>query len=98
MSFSNVYYKRTTATAKGCYVCYKPTTTVLATVGATDFVYTCPVHLTDRGFASVLGLMEEEIGKIKEEWEEKQKKKEGEKSKDGKSKDDKDGKSKDDKD
>ncbi|KAG5644586.1 hypothetical protein DXG03_008160 [Asterophora parasitica] len=87
MSFSNVYYKRTAGTAKACFVCYKPTTTVLATINTTDFLYACPGHLTDRGFATTLGGVDggvggrkmgstdEEIAKVKEEWEEKQKKK-----------------------
>ncbi|KAG6826793.1 hypothetical protein H0H92_014376 [Tricholoma furcatifolium] len=85
MSFSNIYYRRATATDKACYVCYKPTTTVLATIDTTDFLYTCPGHLADRGFATQLGgedeggrkmgLTEEEIAKVKEEWEEKQRRK-----------------------
>jgi type IV secretory pathway VirB10-like protein len=86
MSFANLYYQRTTATAKACYVCYKPTTTVLATINTTDFIYTCPGHLADPGFASPVvdggsvtptkaTLSPEEIAKVKEEWEEAQKKK-----------------------
>ncbi|KAJ7591368.1 AAA-ATPase Vps4-associated protein 1-domain-containing protein [Mycena floridula] len=82
MSFTNVYYKRTTATAKACFICYKPTTTVLATINAVDFVYTCSGHLSDPGFASPIAsesskpaLSAEEIAKIKEEYEEKQRKK-----------------------
>jgi len=82
---------KTTATPKACFVCYKPTNTVLATINTVDFLYTCPVHLTDRNFASPLGessdslggggprkmgLTDEEIAKVKEEWEERQKKKE----------------------
>jgi hypothetical protein len=66
-------------------VCYKPTATVLATINTVDFLYTCPGHLEDRGFASILGgvdgagggrkmgLDDEEIAKVKEEWEQKQK-------------------------
>ncbi|KAG6907839.1 hypothetical protein DXG01_007221 [Tephrocybe rancida] len=102
MLFNNIYYKRTTATAKACYVCYKPTTTVLATINTTDFLYTCPGHLSDHGFASTLGgedgadgarkvvLSDEEIAKVKEEWEEKQKRKK-EKEKEDKEKKEKDG-------
>jgi hypothetical protein len=90
MSFTNLYYKRTTATEKSCYICFKSTTTCLATAQAVDFLYVCPGHLTDRGFASQLGetsdgvqsnaarkldLSPEEIEKVKEEWEEKQRKK-----------------------
>jgi AAA-ATPase Vps4-associated protein 1 len=77
--------RQATATPKACYVCYKPTTTVLATAGTTDFLYTCDAHLADPGFASQLaegadpgstkrpGLNAEEIAKVKEEWEERQK-------------------------
>ncbi|KAF9495748.1 DUF1742-domain-containing protein [Pleurotus eryngii] len=85
MSFTNLYYQRTTATPKACYVCYKPTTTCLATINTTDFLYTCPTHLSDPGFASAvgesgngaagarkIGLSAEEIAKVKEEWEERQ--------------------------
>ncbi|KAK0467930.1 VPS4-associated protein 1 [Desarmillaria tabescens] len=82
MSFTNLYYKRTTGTPKACYICYKPTTTCLATINAVDFLYTCPTHLTDRGFASPIqeepakpAVDENEIAKVKEEWEEKQKRK-----------------------
>ncbi|KAG7445864.1 DUF1742-domain-containing protein [Guyanagaster necrorhizus] len=82
MSFTNLYYKRTTGTPKACYVCYKPTTACLATINAVDFLYTCQTHLTDRGFVSAVqeepakpALSEDEIAKVKEEWEEKQKRK-----------------------
>ncbi|THV05426.1 DUF1742-domain-containing protein [Dendrothele bispora CBS 962.96] len=88
MSFTNLYYKRATGTAKPCYICFKPTTTVLATINTVDFLYTCDTHLSDRGFASPvgedgdgaggvkkIGLSAEEISKVKEEWEERQKKK-----------------------
>ncbi|KAA1466078.1 DUF1742-domain-containing protein [Dentipellis sp. KUC8613] len=90
MSFTNLYYKRTAGTPKACYVCYKPTPTVLATANAVDFIYTCDAHLKDPGFATQLGdsgdgvspggakkmgLSPEEIAKVKEEWEEKQRRK-----------------------
>ncbi|KAI6047061.1 VPS4-associated protein 1 [Pisolithus marmoratus] len=90
MSLQNLYYKRTAATAKACYICYKPTTTVLSTIDTTDFLYTCPVHLTDPGFTTRLkddvsdkkaGASAEEIARVKQEWEEKQKKKKQEKEK-----------------
>ncbi|EDR14189.1 uncharacterized protein LACBIDRAFT_305764 [Laccaria bicolor S238N-H82] len=96
MSFTNLYYKRTAGTAKACYVCSRPTTIVLATINTTDFVYTCPGHLSDQGFASLVRdslspsttLTPEEIKKVKEEWEEKQKKKaEKEKQKEKEEKD-----------
>ena len=82
---------QTAATSKACYVCYKPTITVLATINTTDFLYTCPVHLEDPNFATLLGdsgdgvsagaskklgLSAEEIEKVKEEWMERQRKKE----------------------
>jgi hypothetical protein len=35
------------ATAKPCYICRRPTRTVLATLKTDDFVYTCDAHLTD---------------------------------------------------
>lgn len=91
MSFPNLYYKRITATAKACYICYKPTTAVLATIDTSDFLYTCTTHLSDHGFATrvlepesenKIGISVEEIAKLREEWEEKQKrKKEKEKEK-----------------
>ena len=67
-------------------MCFRPTTTVLATLNATDFLYTCDGHLTDRGFATLIEpppdasaasetkkVSDEEIRRIKEEWEERQK-------------------------
>ena len=68
---------------------------MLATIDTTDFLYTCPVHLTDPGFATRVNEPDtkkaspsaEEIVKAKQEWEEKQKKKkekEKEKRKEGK--------------
>lgn len=89
-------WTQTTATAKACYVCSRPTTIVLATINTTDFLYTCPGHLSDQGFASLVRdnpspnttLTPEEIKKVKEEWEEKQKKKvEKEKQKEKEEKD-----------
>lgn len=55
---------------------------MLATVNTVDFLYTCAGHLTDSGFATILsanetrstGVTEDEIAKVKEEWEEKQRK------------------------
>ncbi|KAI9574503.1 DUF1742-domain-containing protein [Boletus coccyginus] len=85
MVFPNLYYKRTAAAAKACFVCYKPTATVLATIDTADFFYTCPIHLTDRGFATRApepepgpkkpSVSPEEISKVKQEWEEKQRQK-----------------------
>jgi hypothetical protein len=73
---------------------------VLATINTTDFLYTCPTHLTDRDFATPvgeagdgaqgarkLGLSSEEIAKVKQEWEEVQRKKmEKDKAKEGEDK------------
>jgi len=78
-------------TAKACSVCFKPTTTVLATINTVDFVYTCPGHLIDPGFATLVkdeeksassDVSPEEIAKVKAEWEKNQKaKKERERDK-----------------
>ncbi|KAI0317742.1 VPS4-associated protein 1 [Amylostereum chailletii] len=81
MSFTNLYYKRTTGTPRACYVCYKPTTTVLATAQTVDFLYTCDAHLNDAGFATRVeepksDVTAEAIAKVKEEWEASQKRKE----------------------
>lgn len=43
----NIYYERKAATAKACFVCRTPSTTVLATVDTKDFIYTCEKHLND---------------------------------------------------
>ncbi|WWC61468.1 uncharacterized protein I303_104052 [Kwoniella dejecticola CBS 10117] len=43
----NVYYERKTGTARPCYICHRPTTTVLATLKTEDFLYTCEGHLLD---------------------------------------------------
>lgn len=58
---------------------------MLTTINTTDFLYTCPAHLTDRGFATPVAeagdVMQDsrktsdEIAKLKEEWEEVQRKK-----------------------
>ncbi|ORX39579.1 VPS4-associated protein 1 [Kockovaella imperatae] len=48
----NIYYERKVATARPCYICKRPTETVLATLKTEDFLYTCDGHLSDPGFAS----------------------------------------------
>lgn len=93
-------------TPRACYVCYKPTTTVLATANTVDFIYTCDTHLSDRGFATQLGeagdgvaaggakklgLSSEEIAKVKEQWEERQKRKQEKAKEKEKEKESKDG-------
>ncbi|KAJ7095095.1 DUF1742-domain-containing protein [Mycena belliarum] len=84
MSFTNLYYKRTAGTPKACFVCSKPTTTVLATINTVDFIYTCPTHLSDPGFASPFAdpaaekapaVSQEDIGKVIADWEDRQKRK-----------------------
>ncbi|KAF9263682.1 DUF1742-domain-containing protein [Marasmius fiardii PR-910] len=82
-TFTNLYYKRLAGTPRPCYVCDKPTTTVLATINTVDFIYTCLTHLTDRNFATQTvdstpaqpKPSDGEIEKVKLEWEEKQKRK-----------------------
>ncbi len=86
----NIYHHRrvVAASSKPCFICYKPTTSVLITPDNRDFFYTCQGHLTDRGFAQPIGHpgedaeakkkreeLEREIEIVKKEYEEKQKKK-----------------------
>ncbi|CAK7270835.1 hypothetical protein SEPCBS57363_004309 [Sporothrix epigloea] len=54
MSFPNVYTHRKVAeaSAKGCDVCYKPTTSVLITAENKDFFYVCASHLKERTFCT----------------------------------------------
>ncbi|KAI1494315.1 VPS4-associated protein 1 [Biscogniauxia mediterranea] len=97
--FPNIWHHRKVAdtSAKGCEICYKPSTSVLVTPENKDFFYVCPSHLKDRGFCSPIvdheaaearrkKEMDEELEKIKKEYEEKQKKK---KEKEAEKKDDK---------
>jgi hypothetical protein len=56
---------------------------VLATINTVDFLYTCPNHLLDPGFASPFvdplqkppAYSQEDIGKVVAEWEDRQKRK-----------------------
>ncbi|CAE6522947.1 unnamed protein product [Rhizoctonia solani] len=97
--FANLYYKRAVATPRTCYICSKPTTTVLSTQPVVDFIYTCDTHLSDTGFVTLQApsasptpsASAEEIARIKSEWEAKQKKKQeqaGNDKKDGEDKKD----------
>lgn len=52
--FANKYRKRlvSDSSKKGCFVCHKPSNTVLVNeVASSDFFYVCASHLTDKGFA-----------------------------------------------
>ncbi|XRM47359.1 hypothetical protein ABZX51_010340 [Aspergillus tubingensis] len=112
MSLQNIWHLRRVAdtAAKACYICYKPSSSVLITPDNRDFFYVCPSHLQDRHFCSPIvdteaaaakakeEAMAREIERVKKEYEEKQqrkKNKDAEKDKD-KKEDDKD-KEKDDK-
>ncbi|KAL1977906.1 hypothetical protein VTN31DRAFT_765 [Thermomyces dupontii] len=56
MSFPNVYHLRRVAdtASKACFICYKPSSSVLITPDNKDWFYVCPVHLQDRNFCSPL--------------------------------------------
>lgn len=90
----NLYHHRRVAptSAKPCFICQRPSASVLITPEQDDFFYACAGHLQDPGFASpvVTGsaddeagkekqrrkeLLEEEVERLKKEWEEKLKKK-----------------------
>ncbi|KAF8545085.1 VPS4-associated protein 1 [Trichophaea hybrida] len=99
----NLYHHRRVAdaSAKPCFVCYRPATSVLITPDQSDFFYTCPGHLQDRGFCSpveptpveptpeeVERRKKEEVERVKREYEERMKRKK-EKEKEKEKKDDK---------
>lgn len=69
MAFANTYHRRSVAAtaAKPCYVCYKPTSTVLNQEDGKDWFYICPGHLADRGFASPLVDPAEEAARLRKE-------------------------------
>ncbi|KAI9688533.1 MAG: hypothetical protein M1822_001482 [Bathelium mastoideum] len=89
MSLPNVWHHRRVADsgAKACYICYKPSTSVLITPDNKDHLYVCVGHLKDRGFCQPIvdeaeaaaqkrrKDLEEEIERVKREHEEKQKRK-----------------------
>ncbi|KAF2013800.1 DUF1742-domain-containing protein [Aaosphaeria arxii CBS 175.79] len=83
----NVWHHRRVGdgSAKACWICYKPTTSVMITPDNKDFFYICIGHLSDRGFcqpdadevAAAAARkkkeeMDREIEKVKKEYEEKQ--------------------------
>ncbi|KAF2833699.1 DUF1742-domain-containing protein [Ophiobolus disseminans] len=84
----NVWHLRRVAenASKACWICYKPTTSVLITPNNKDFFYICAGHLVDKGFcqpdpdeaaAAVAKKkkdeLDAEIEKVKKEYDEKQK-------------------------
>ncbi|KAK7438148.1 hypothetical protein Landi51_11801 [Colletotrichum acutatum] len=92
MSFSNIYTHRKVAetAAKGCDVCYRATSSVLVAPENKDFFYVCPSHLKDKNFCSPIidkeaveakkkKALEDEVARVKKEYEDKQKKKKKEK-------------------
>ncbi|KAK6524272.1 hypothetical protein TWF694_005926 [Orbilia ellipsospora] len=108
LPFQNVYIHRKVAetSSKPCMVCLKSSTSVLITSCQKDFFYICPVHLSDRGFATAMvdeaaeaekkkkEEMDKELEKIKKEYEEKMKRKEEKKKDKDKDKDKDKGKEK----
>ncbi|KAF2737304.1 DUF1742-domain-containing protein, partial [Polyplosphaeria fusca] len=87
MVLQNVWHHRRVAesSAKACWICYKPSSSVLITPDNKDFFYLCIGHLKDRGFcvpdadeaaaaAARTKQMEldREIEKVKKEYEERQ--------------------------
>ncbi|GAP88589.1 putative UPF0589 protein [Rosellinia necatrix] len=108
MSVPNIWHHRKVAdtSAKGCEICFKPSTSVLITPDNQDFFYVCPTHLTDRGFCSPIidhdaiaakkkREMDEEVEKLKREYEEKQRKKKEKEAEKEKEKEKEKGKEKD---
>ena len=88
MASQNLYHRRLVAetSGKACWICYKPSSTVLITPESDDWFHICPGHLTDRKFAIPKDEedlakkkreadLEKEIEAIKKEYEEKQRKK-----------------------
>ncbi|KAK8228400.1 VPS4-associated protein 1 [Phyllosticta capitalensis] len=86
-TLQNVWHHRRVAEtqAKACWICYKPSSSVLITPDNKDFFYICPGHLKDKGFCSPdadeAAALEEkkkkeeldkEIEAVKKEYEEKQ--------------------------
>lgn len=95
MSAKNLYLRRITAesASKACWICYKPTSTVLITEAQDDWFNICPGHLKDAKFATAKDAedlekrrreeaIEKEIAAVKKEYEEKLKKKKKESKKD----------------
>ena len=51
---TNTYHHRLVAASasKPCFICYKPSASVLITPDSRDFFYICAGHLVDRGFCT----------------------------------------------
>lgn len=93
MATRNLYHRRLTAesASKACWICFKPTSTVLITEAQDDWFNICPGHLKDAKFAIAKDAedvekrrreeaIEKEIAAVKKEYEEKiNKKKESKK-------------------
>ncbi|KAH8904149.1 DUF1742-domain-containing protein [Coniochaeta sp. PMI_546] len=107
MAFPNNYTHRRVAetSARACEICFKLSTSVLITPDNKDFFYVCPSHLKDTGFCTPVidqaaleakrkKQLEEEVARVKQEYEEKQRKKKEKEKKDASKSDDK-GKEKD---
>nr|POE73302.1 upf0589 protein c32h8.01c [Quercus suber] len=84
----NLYHRRLTAeaSAKACWICYKPSSTVLITPDQDDWFHICPGHLVDRKFSIPIDeedvaakkrkeQLDKEIEAVKKEYEEKARKK-----------------------
>lgn len=88
MGSKNLYHRRLVAEsgAKACWICYKPSSTVLVTPDQDDWFHVCPGHLKDLKFAVPKDEKElaekkrqeeldKEIEAVKKEFEEKMRKK-----------------------
>lgn len=100
MTTKNLYHRRLVdqASARACWICYKPSPVVLITPESDDWFHICASHLQDRNFAIPQDAedpakkkrdeeIQAEIEALKKEYDEKQRKKaEKRKSKDSKDK------------
>jgi hypothetical protein len=88
MGYKNLYHRRLVAEsgAKACWICYKPSSTVLITPENDDWFHICPGHLKDNKFAIAKDAedlaekkrkeeLDKEIEAVKKEFEEKMRKK-----------------------
>ena len=88
MATKNLYHRRLVAesSAKACWICYKPSTTVLITPDQDDWFHVCPGHLKDAKFAIAKDKkdlaekkrqeeLDREIEAVKKEFEEKMRRK-----------------------